>query len=130
VVAVSLDFKTSVDVIVGSGARYVRPFSVPDQTDIWYPWKKGLGAGEEATFSGNLNIRAPLGEVLYNQEAKIIVLVDSCSGDEFMPDYCRVQEISEINNEKEVSVRLTQMIQAIRGVQLQPFQAIPIARVS
>jgi len=47
-----------------------------------------------------------------------------------MPDYCRVQETNEINNEKEVSVRLTQMIQAIRGPQLQQFQAIPIARVS
>ena len=127
--ATDRDFKTSVDVIVGSGARYVRPFSVPGQTDIWYPWKNGLGAGEEATFSGNLNIRAPIGDVLYNQEAKIMVLVDSCSGDEFMPDYCRVRETSEINNEKEVSVRLTQMIQAIRGVQLQPVLTIPTAKV-
>ncbi|MGB3943610.1 MAG: hypothetical protein WBK88_02320 [Methanothrix sp.] len=127
--ATDKDFKTSVDVIVGSGARYVRPFSVPGQTDIWYPWKEGLGAGEEATFTGNLNIRVPLGEVLYNQEAKIMVFVDSCSGDEFMPDYCRVQETNEINNEKEVSVRLTQMIQAIRGPQLQPVLTIPTAKV-
>ena len=127
--ATDKDFKTSVDVIVGSGARYVRPFTVPGQTDIWYPWKEGLGAGEEATFSGNLYIGIPSGEVLYNQEAKIMVFVDSCSGDEFMPEYCRVRESNEINNEKEVSVRLTHTIQAIRGVQLQPVLTIPTAKV-
>lgn len=121
--ATDKDFKTSVDVIVGGGQRFVRAFTVPGQTDIWYPWKNGLGAGEEATFSGNLYIGVPSGDVLYNQEAKIIATVDSCSGDEFMPDYCRVQESNEINNDKVVSVQLTQMIQAVRGVQLQPFQA-------
>jgi hypothetical protein len=26
-------------------------------------------------------------------------IADSCSGDEFMPDYCRVEESNETNNE-------------------------------
>jgi len=123
--ATDKDFKTSVDVIVGGGARFVRPFTVPDQTDMWYPWKNGLGAGEEATFSGILYIGVPSGDVLFNQEAKIIVTVDSCSGDEFMPDYCRVQESSEINNDMEVSAHLTEMITAVR---LQPVLAIPMGK--
>jgi hypothetical protein len=93
-------------VIVGSGQRFVRPFTVAGQSDIWYPWQSGLGSGEEVTFSGNLQIGVPGGDSLYGQSATIIALADSCSGDEFMPDYCRVEESLENNNDNQITVQL------------------------
>jgi hypothetical protein len=117
--ATSEMFKTSVDVIVGDGMRYVRPFTVPGQSDTWYPWQSGLGEGEEATFTGTLMIGVPSGESLYGQKATIIAKVDSCSGDEFTPEYCRVEESDETNNENEASVQLSQMT----------FKAIPLKMV-
>ena len=99
------NFKTSVDVAVGSGQRFVRPFTVTGQRDIWYPWQSGLGIGEEVTFSGNLQIGLPGGDSLYGQSVTIIALADSCSGDEFMPSYCRVEESLENNNENEITIQ-------------------------
>ena len=95
----SNSFKISTDVIVGDGGRFVNPFSVPGQDDVWYPWQEGLGAGKEATFSGDLHIGHPSGTTLVGEVATIIATADSCSGDEFMPDYCRVEESNEENNE-------------------------------
>lgn len=115
-------FKISTDVIVGDGGRFVKPFTVSE--DIWYPWQNGLGAGEEATFSGNLYIGHPSGPSLYGQSAIIIAMVDSCSGDEFMPDYCRVQESDETNNEKEITIELRQAI--MKTLPLTHLKAMPM----
>jgi hypothetical protein len=121
-------FKTSVDVIVGSGQRYVRPFTVPGQSEMWYPWQSGLGSGEEVTFSGNLQIGIPSGDSLYGQSATIIALADSCSGDEFMPSYCRVEESLENNNENEAVIQLAQ---AIRPLQTLPLiKAMPLMKTT
>lgn len=98
-------FKLSVDVIDSSG-RFVKPFTVPSSSDRWYPWKTGLARGETYSFRGTLYIGTPRGPSLHGQRITIIPRVDSCSGDEFMPDYCRVRESNEGNNENRRSVTL------------------------
>lgn len=96
--ATALRFKLSVDVIDSSG-RFVKPFTVPAQTDRWYPWKIGLARGASYSFRGTLYVGKPGGPTLHGQRISIIPRVDSCSGDEFARPYCRVQESSEGNNE-------------------------------
>lgn len=98
-------FKLSVDVIDSSG-RFVKPFTVPGQTDRWYPWKTGLARGATYSFRGTLYIGIPGGPSLHGQRITLIPRVDSCSGDEFMPDYCRVRESNERNNEYSRTVTL------------------------
>jgi len=95
-------FKLSVDVIgpfEGYTMRAVKPFTVPGQGDMWYPWKTGLARGETYKFSGSLYVGIPKGTNLHGKTITVIPLVDSCSGEEFMPDYGRVQESNEGNNE-------------------------------
>jgi hypothetical protein len=98
-------FKLSVDVIDSSG-RFVKPFTVPGQSDRWYPWKTGLARGASYSFRGTLYVGIPGGASLHGQRITIIPRVDSCSGDEFMPDYCRVRESNEANNENSRSITL------------------------
>jgi hypothetical protein len=98
-------FKLSVDVIDSAG-RFVKPFTVPASVDRWYPWKTGLARGESFNFRGTLYIGIPRGASLHGQRITIIPRVDSCSGDEFKPDYCRVQESNEHNNEMQRVVTL------------------------
>jgi len=121
----SSEFKISTDVKVGDGGMFVKPFTVPGQPDMWYPRQNGLGAGEEATFSGNLYIGTPSGPSLYGQKATIVAMVDSCSGDEFMPDYCRVKESSEVNNERQTSIEFPKLIAT--KLALTPLKMVPIA---
>jgi len=126
--ATDQEFKTSVDVIVGSGQRFVRPFTVAGQPDMWYPRKSGLGSGQEVTFSGNLQIGIPGGDSLYGQSARIIAMADSCSGDEFMPDYCRVEESQENNNDKEISIQLPQGTRLLQTIPL--IKTMPVMKVT
>lgn len=121
-------FKTSVHVAVGSGQRFVRPFTVAGQPDIWYPWQNGLGRGEEVTFSGNLQIGIPGGDSLYGQSATIMALADSCSGDEFMPSYCRVEESQENNNENQITVQLPQGITQLQALPL--IKTLPVMKIN
>ena len=97
-------FKLSVDVIDSSG-RFVKPFNVPGG-DRWCPWRAGLARGATHSFRSTLYIGLPGGSSLHGQRITIIPRVDSCSGDEFMPDYCRVWESNEANNENRRSVTL------------------------
>ena len=101
----STRFKLSVDVIDSSG-RFVKPFTVPASGDRWYPWKTGLARGATYSFRGTLYIGMSGGASLHGQRITVIPRVDSCSGDEFMPDYCRVRESNEANNEYSRSVTL------------------------
>jgi hypothetical protein len=98
-------FKLSVDVIDSSG-RFVKPFTIAGQGDRWYPWKTGLARGASYSFRGTLYVGIPGGASLHGQRITIIPRVDSCSGDEFMPDYCRVRESNEANNENRRSITL------------------------
>lgn len=103
--ATGLRFKLSVEVMDSAG-RFVRHFTVTQQSDTWYPWKTGLARGQTYTFRGTLYIGAPHGASLHGHRITIIPHVDSCSGDEFMPDYCRVRESNERNNEMQRGVTL------------------------
>ena len=120
----SSEFKISTDVKVGDGGMFVKPFTVPGQRDIWYPRQNGLGAGEVATFTGSLYIGNPSSPSLYGQKAAIVAMVDSCSGDEFMPDYCRVKESNEANNERQTSIEFPKLIAKLA---LTPLKMAPIA---
>jgi hypothetical protein len=121
----SSEFKISTDVKVGDDGTFVKPFTVPGQGDIWYPRQNGLGAGEEATFSGSLYVGNPSGSSLYGQKAIITAKVDSCSGDEFMPEYCRVKESNEANNERQTSIEFSKLVAT--QLVLTPFKMAPIA---
>jgi hypothetical protein len=95
-------FKLSVDVIApfdGYMMQNPKPFTVPGQGDRWYPWKTGLASGATYTFTGSLYVGYPNKDKLLGQTITVIPHVDSCSGDEFMEDYCRVRESNEGNNE-------------------------------
>ncbi|HWQ18525.1 MAG TPA: hypothetical protein VN455_02030 [Methanotrichaceae archaeon] len=99
-------FKISTDAQVDGSQRYVRAFTVPGQSDIWYPWQNGLAGGAEATFTGNLIIRSSPGESLAGKGVAISTMVDSISGDEFIPESGRVMESNEENNVLDARVQL------------------------
>jgi hypothetical protein len=66
-----------------------------DPANGGYPFtRRSLPAGGEVTFGGTV--------IFHPSERGVTVsltaTVDSCSGDELMPDYCRVQESNEANN--------------------------------
>jgi hypothetical protein len=80
----------------GSGGTFVVAFTVPGQADIWYPHTSaGVPAGGEETFSGVVTFHPSL----HGETVNLKAVADSCSGDEFMPEYCRVEESNEGNNE-------------------------------
>lgn len=88
-------FKTHVQYDSGSGT-YVVAFTATGQTDIWYPWTSvSMNKGDTQTFNGVLTFHPSL----HGTTVDITAHADSCSGDEFMPAYCRVQESSETNND-------------------------------
>jgi len=75
---------------------FVVAFNVPSQSDFWYPYTSGsLAAGGTAIFEGNVIFNPSEHGVTVSLKAT----ADSCSGDEFMPAYCRVEESNEGNNE-------------------------------
>lgn len=87
-------FKVSTDFTEAGGSTFAVAFSVPGQ-DIWYPFTSGeLGAGQEVSFEGVLLFNA----VRRGDTVEIRAVADSCSGDEFMPAHCRVEESDEGNN--------------------------------
>jgi putative hemolysin len=104
--APSGSFKLSIDVIDSSGKRTVVPFTVRGQENIWYPTFSGLAGLAQTEISGEVTLGQPSGPDLHGQAFKLVAKVDSCSGDEFMPGYCRVEESDETNNEVEKSIAL------------------------
>ncbi len=85
-------FKVSVDFSRAGAAPLAVAFSVPGQ-DLWYPKATGLNGGSSVTFTGKLLF---LNSV--HGAVSTIAMADSCSGDEFMPEHCRVKESNEANN--------------------------------
>ncbi len=87
-------FKVSVEYTSTQGT-FVVAFTVPGQASIWYPYTSGpLGPGANVTFEGKLTFHPSVHE----ETVDIVAIADSCSGDEFMPEYCRVDESDETNN--------------------------------
>lgn len=88
-------FKVSVDYTRPDGRTFVVAFTVPGQNSIWYPFTGApLPAGDEVIFAGVVTFPAAAS----GTTVSLTAVADSCSGDEFMPDYCRVEESNENNN--------------------------------
>lgn len=88
-------FKVHVQYTSPTGGPYVVAFTVPGQSSIWYPFTSGpLAPGDIVAFDGKLTFHPSVRGV----EVTLWAYADSCSGDEFMPDYCRVLESREDNN--------------------------------
>jgi hypothetical protein len=84
-------FKTAMEYTRPEGTFAVA-FTVPGQSDIWYPWTSApLAPQAEVTFTGKVTFHPAVRGVVVSLTA----IADSCSGDEFMPDYCRVKESNE-----------------------------------
>lgn len=82
----------------GPGGKFVAQFLAFDASSGLYPFTEApLPAGQQITISGEIL----LPEALQGQTIAISVLADSCSGDKLMPDYCRVAEGNEGNNESQ-----------------------------
>lgn len=92
-------FKVAIEFTGGAvdpSRTFVVAFTVPGQTDIWYPHTgSSLAAGSTVTFAGKVTFNPAEHGVTISLKAT----ADSCSGDEFMPAYCRVKESDEGNNE-------------------------------
>ena len=79
-----------------SGGTFVVAFTVPGQADIWYPHTSAsVAPGSEETFDGLVTFHPSV----HGETVTLKAVADSCSSDEFMPDYCRVEESNEGNNE-------------------------------
>jgi hypothetical protein len=92
-------FKVSTEYTGGAinpSSTFAVAFTVPGQPNIWYPYTSGpLASGSSAAFAGRLTFHPSEHGVSVSLKAR----ADSCSGDEFMPVYCRVEESDETNNE-------------------------------
>jgi hypothetical protein len=87
-------FKVSTD-YTGPDGTFAVAFTVPGQNNIWYPFTNTpLPPGDEVVFAGMVTFLARL----QGQNVSLTGLADSCSGDEFMPATCRVEESREDNN--------------------------------
>lgn len=88
-------FKSSTQYTTAAGGSFVAAYTVPGEADLFYPWTDGaLGPGREASFSGVVTFLSSL----RGQTVSLTGLADSCSGDELVPDFCRVDEGNEENN--------------------------------
>jgi hypothetical protein len=86
-------FKVSTEFTArGESRAYAVAFTVG--SDIWYPRVTSLAAGRDVVLNGKVSFL----NSLRGKEVALRAIADSCSGDEFMPTYCRVRESNESNN--------------------------------
>jgi hypothetical protein len=87
-------FKVSTE-YTGSSGTFLVAFTVPGQDNSWYPYTIApLAAGSEVAFKGLVTFSN-----VWDETVSLRATADSCAGDEFVPDYCRVEESNEGNNE-------------------------------
>jgi hypothetical protein len=87
-------FKTGME-FSGPDGIYAVAFTVPGQENIWYPYtSQPLAAGDEVTFEGKVTFHPED----HGITVALYAVADSCSGDEFKPASCRVEERDETNN--------------------------------
>jgi hypothetical protein len=87
-------FKVSTEYSDAEGTWAV-PFTVPGQDYTWYPYTSApLPAGAKTTFQGVVTF-----SYAQDETVSLRAIADSCAGDEFVPDHCRVEESNEANNE-------------------------------
>ena len=79
----------------GKSGSYVIAFTVKGQDNLWYPYTStSLKPEETVTFNGIVTFHSSI----HNEAITLWAVADSCSGDEFKPNYCRVDESDEENN--------------------------------
>lgn len=82
---------------------FVVAFTVEGQQSPWYPVTGPIGENTNVDVDGKIVFHPSVGTGTVNLTAT----ADSCSGEEFPEDFCRVQESNEDNNvSSEVSVTL------------------------
>ncbi len=88
----------------GPNGAYLVAFTVPGQQDIWYPFTSAdLAENQSVTFNGKVVFHPEVHGVNVTLKA----IADCCRGDEFKPEYCRVDESNEANNDSHsISVSL------------------------
>jgi hypothetical protein len=75
--------------------NFLRPFQVPGQAEGFYPFTaEPLQPGGQVIFEGIVSFSREL----QGEPAEIQSQVDSCSGEEFAPANCRIDEFDEENN--------------------------------
>ena len=96
-------FKVSTS-YAGSRDTHVVAFTVPKRSHPWYPYTwDSLEAGAELVLDGIVTFDPSL----HDTTVALFAFADSCSGEEFMPAYCRIDESNEGNNQSEpISVNL------------------------
>ena len=88
-------FKVGVDYTTATNETYSAPFKVAGQSNPLYPFTTAaLPAKAAITFEGVLVFPG----LLKGSRITLKAIADSGSGDEFMPSYIRVNELSENNN--------------------------------
>lgn len=88
-------FKVSVHYTNSAGNEFVVAFTVPGQSSPWYPFTSAaLPPNGDILFVGKLV--SPYWRD--GERLRLRAIADSCSGDELMPEYCRVEECDETNN--------------------------------
>lgn len=92
-------FKVTTEFMGPQWGPFAVAFEVPGQAIVSYPFTNSpLAPGGEVTFEGYASFIPGVG----NMTVSLWAIADSCGGDEFMPDYCRVDESDESNNESTV----------------------------
>ena len=87
----------------GPMGTFSAPFTVRGQRCPSYPYTcSPVEPGPQIQFDGSVI----LPKALAGKRINLRVVADSCAGDEFMPDHCRVDESNEQNN-KSVSLPVT-----------------------
>lgn len=88
----------------GPNGSYLVAFTVPGQQDMWYPYTSAdLAENQSVTFDGKVVFHPEVHGVNVTLKA----IADCCRGDEFKPEYCRIHESNEANNDSHsISVSL------------------------
>jgi len=89
---------------IESQGDFMRPFTVQGQSSLWKPQTMAsMHPGETVAVEGVL-VGSPGAS---GETVNFYIKADSCDGDEFMPEYCRVNESDETNNDSQpITVRL------------------------
>jgi hypothetical protein len=91
-------FRVSARYITSQG-DFMRPFTVVGQSNMWRPTTMAsMFPGETVALEGKLLGYPSTSGVTVD----FYIKADSCDSDEFMPNYCRVNESNETNNDSDV----------------------------
>jgi hypothetical protein len=95
-------FKLSAE-LSSPGGTYTVAFTVPDRQEGYYPFtSEPLPPGGEVAFDGEVTLPGSLAR----SRVTLTVTADSCLGEEFAADFCRVPESNEEDNQSTIEIQL------------------------